>query len=187
MNKPKATFRNELKAFEQERLPTYIPAAQDIACRVLGRWGSRHDWQEVWVMLRPLLPAQMSDVDFIGAVIEARLDAEVLSHIIHDMPGLEKKVHKRARDHLRHRNHVALSFEAGLLANIRHKRDRILGREKTDPRLQFMKRLSDGFQQWCGQPLDGAVKVLTEIAFDRETTTEAVRKARQQRTTRPQK
>jgi hypothetical protein len=67
-----------------------------------------------------------------------------------------------------------------LLDNVEALRARVLGREKTGPRMFFMRRLSASFEYWCGQPLDDVVGILTGIAFnlEKEISAEAVRKAR---------
>jgi hypothetical protein len=192
---PSANFRSELKAFQQ-RLPAVTPANDHwkgrLAHIVLARWIDHTECESIWTTLRPLLPAEMTAGDFIGAVILARNDAEQLNIIVQEAPGLEAKVHTRTKRHLKAKQYSQIAEENALLGEFVTRRARELGREKTGPRINFMRRISMGLELWCGQPLDNVARVLTEIAFGQPVTTEAMRaarspKVRRNRGTRPPK
>jgi hypothetical protein len=69
---------------------------------------------------------------------------------------------------------------------VTEEKERLIGRERTGPRVQFMETLSAGLERWCGQPLDGTVAALTEIALgERDISPNAARMVRRRRSTRP--
>lgn len=191
MRSPAPSFRNELKAY-QRRLPALTPGTNRLAHEVLARWIDHRECELIWTTLRSLLKVKVTPGHFIAEIIFARLDAERLNIIVREGPAIEAKARARTKRHLREKKYTQLADENALLGDFVTRRDRVLGREKTGPRINFMKELSAGFVRWCGQPLDEVVGVLTEIAFGEPTTGEAARAARKparmrHRSTRPPK
>ena len=185
MRTPGSTFRDELKAF-QRRLPTLTAENNHwkgrLAHDVIARWVDHSECESIWTTVRPLMRVQLTPGHFIAEIIFARNDVEQLNFIVREAPAIEAKARARTKRHLKERKYSELAEENALLGEFVERRARVLGREKTGPRINFMKRLSAGFVQWCGQPLDNVVRVLTEIAFGEPITTEAVRAARKPRT-----
>jgi hypothetical protein len=154
----------------------------------LARWIDHPECESIWIILRPLLKVEITPDYFIAQIIFARFDAEQLNIIVRKGPALEAKARARTKRHLREKKYTQLAAENALLGEFVSRRARVLGREKTGPRTNFMKGLSAGFVRWCGQPLDDVVGVLTEIAFGEPMTGEAARAARtRHRSTRPPK
>jgi hypothetical protein len=195
MRAPSLTFRDELTAY-QKRLPALTPDNDHwkgrLAHEVIARWIDHTECEAVWTTLRPLLKVEVTPGHFIAEILFARNDAELLNMMVRAAPKLEAKMRARTKRHLSEKRYTQLADENVVLGDFVERRARVIGREKTGPRIHFMQRLSAGFLQWCGQPLDNEVRVLTEIAFGEEITTEAVRaarrpKAKRDRATRPPK
>jgi hypothetical protein len=100
-----------------------------------------------------------------------------LQQVVDDLPSWERKANTRARRHRKAKNYTAIGVENILLGRTVALRRKILSREKTAPRLKFMRDLSWRFQQGCGQPLYELVATLTEIVFNKKTDPEAARSA----------
>jgi hypothetical protein len=191
---PSPTFRDELKAY-QRRLPALTRDNDHwkgrLAHEVIAQWIDHTECELIWTTIRPLLKVEITPGQFIKEIIFARFDAEQLSIIAAKAPNIEATMRARTKRHLQKKEYAQLGHENTLLDDLIERRAQF-GREKTGPRLDFMRRLSAGFLRWCGQPLDNVVRVLTEIAFGDPITTEAVRAARSPRArrcrgTRPQK
>ena len=195
MRTPSHTFRDELKLY-QRRLPALTTENDHwkgrLAHAILERWIDRNECESIWVTIRPLLRVQVTPGHFIAEIIAARFEAEQLDIIAREAPAIENKNKARTKRHLQEKKYSELAKENAALADFVDRRARVLGREKTGPRLHFMRQLSAGFIRWCGQPLDNEVRLLTEIAFGVELTSEAARaarnpRARRNRCTRPPK
>jgi hypothetical protein len=181
---PSATFRDELKAYQQQLSalpPLNEPWKGQLAQEVVARWIDHTECESIWTTVWPLMKVQVTPGHFIREIILARNDTERLNIIVREAPTVEAKARARTRRLFREKKYTQLGYENEVLGDFVERRASVLGREKTGPRLTFMKRLSGGFVRWCGQPLDNVVRVLTEIAFGEPITTEAVRAARSSR------
>lgn len=185
MRTPSPTFRDDLKA-HQENLSAWGLKEDHwkgrLAHEIIARWIDNNECETIWTTVQPFMKiAGVTPDHFISNIIAARLDTEQLNIIVREAPALEAKVRARTKRHVQEKKYSQLAYENEILGRFVERRRQTLGREKTGPRIAFMKRLSGSFERWCGQPLDNIVRILTDIAFDGETTTEAVRAARSSR------
>jgi hypothetical protein len=185
MRSPSPTFRDALKSHRQW-LRTLPKWKRRIANEVIVRWIDHPECESIWVTVCSHLKVQVTPDRFIAEIISTRLAAEPLDAKPEAFKG---KMHALTNKLSREERYQELADRnqdfATTIAKYEHDREQveragILGR-KSPGRMFFMRQVSAGFTQWCGQPLDDVVRVLTDIAFDTEVTTEAVRGARNPR------
>lgn len=89
-------------------------------------------------------------------------------------------VRAQAEKDWRRRRHLDAYLKRTAADEFADQADAVLGRQQREkrPRKIFMQTLHDMFVVNCGQPLDGVVATLTEVAFGKGTTAENVRDAR---------
>jgi hypothetical protein len=192
MRTPTPTFRDELKA-HQHWLKTLKPEWRRRLARVmLARWIDHPECDSIWMTIRSFLKVEPLPVRFIAEIITTRLNAEALAKIKNWNPKAEMRActerllqenkYSDLSDRFADFTTILPVFE-GLRARARQAGR--LGRKKM-ARMYFMRTLSAGFVRWSKdeQPHDDMVRLLTDIAFDYETTTEAVRAARKPRARR---
>jgi hypothetical protein len=177
MRRPSSTFRQALKAYQKALGPPGDHWKGRLAHEIIARWLDHPECESIWSTLQPFLLVPPGVL--IGGVILTRFDAENFKGIASKLPDYEAKMPARTKRHLRTKKYRESAREIELMGETIELRDRLLGREKTGPRLNFMRRWSARFELWCGQPLDYEVSLLTAIAFDDDKiTAEAVRAAR---------
>lgn len=194
MRTPSPTFCDELKTYQRHRLSLLTPGNDrhsKLTHKVVNRWKKHPDRETIWTAVRPLLRVELTPSGFIDEVVLSRIDAEELTIIVSEAAKLEKKTVTRTIRQSREKKYFQAVAELTLLGKFKEQRARVLGREKTGPRVWFMKRWSALLLQWCGKPLDDVVRVITEIAFGEPISTDAVKHARsgarRDRRTRPPK
>jgi hypothetical protein len=183
MHTPAPSFRDVLKAYQQQ-LPTLV-AEKDrrLVEKVLAEWIDHADCEAIWATVRPLLKVEVARDHFIGEILVARITAKRLNTIARKAPSLERKARVRATRHLNTKEYREATATIEALGDFASRRG-VLGRKgKTAARMIFMRLLSNGFVLWCGQPLDKEVAALTEICFsgEKSITTDTVRDARKKR------
>lgn len=185
MRAPAPGFRGELAKYRQKLVVDNPGHSQlPLALKIIDRWRKHPDVEKTWEALKRIpVEHMLTAEEFIYVVLEHRFLAEKLQQIIDRLPRLESKVNSHTRRHLRDRNYTAIGVENIHLGRTMALRRKALTREKTAPRLKFMRDLSAQFQQVCGQPLYSLVATLTEIAFNKETSPEAVRSAHRSKST----
>jgi hypothetical protein len=181
---PSSSFR---QALDDHRtwLPTLEPAwRRQLAQEMIERWIDRRECESIWATIVSLLKVEVTPDRFIAEIVQLRLTAEMLEIIRVSYP--KKKMHKLGNRLMREEKYAELGERSTAFDNeiarfeearIRAQRAGLFGR-KDPARMYFMQQLSAGFSRWCGQWRDDEVRVLTEIAFDREISPEAVRNAR---------
>lgn len=148
---------------------------------ILKRWIDAGDCEKIWETVEPLLKVKVEPTHFVLEIVDAALVARKLKEMHDALPGLGDKARKRTTENWR----KGLDIQA-LYYSVTERKERLIGRERTGPRVQFMRTLSEGFERWCGQPLDGEVAALTEIALgERDISSNTARMARRRRSTRP--
>jgi len=186
MTQPMGSFRKALKQYDPVAMD---PRDPKLAGEVIARWIEHSDCELVWTKIEPLLPEEMAEpFGLIHGVIEARIDAVAIDRVVKELPALERKVQGRAIKRLRQRDYREAMGEVALLDTILGQRKRTLSRKsKTAALTNFITRTSMQMIHLCGQPLDDVVRILTEIAFDTEVSTETITKLRQHRNIQRQK
>jgi hypothetical protein len=192
MRTPSPTFRDALKA-HQHWLETLKPEwRRRLAQSTLARWIDHPECESIWMTVRSLLKIKPSPERFIADIIAIRLDAEALAKTKKWDPKAEmlacteQLLHRGKHSELPERfadfATVLPTFEG---ARERVRRVGLLSRKAT-ARMHFMRTLSAGFVQWSKdkRPHHDTVRLLTDIAFDYETTIDAVRDARKPRARR---
>jgi hypothetical protein len=183
------SFKSEIAAYRQrfvkERAdyPRLAPAL-----RVLDRWSDHPATEAIWKTINERLPAEAVPTaeQLINLVLQRWDAASALNERVPQITDIEIKTRHRIKDHLHKRKYRQIARLAGWLDKILQTRTRLLGRQGAGQK-QFMKAWSESFQGLSGKPLDATVASLTEIAFDGKVTVDMVRRARQDRSTRPPK
>jgi len=182
MRAPQRAFRNRLEEYKRDYLKFSKdpPHVRPIALQILSDWMDHPDCDKIWDAVDRFLKVKVTPERFIVEVLRAAIDAEKLKLVHSALPGLGDKAAK----------HTKKDWREGLALQARHyvvseQKERVLGREGTGPRVNFLRELSAGFERWCGKPLDKEVAALTEITFGESVTPQAARSARKNRPTRP--
>lgn len=186
MRAPSRSFRAALATYRQQivtdneghpQLPLWL--------NVLDNWARHKSVEKIWLTIKEKMPAEfmLTEEELIWLVLDQRLNVlEPLSRIVDELPKVEKQVDHRTKRHLKERKRTQIATENALLQTVLDGSERLLGREKkTAIRNRFILGWTDRFVQNCGQPLDDVVKGLTEIAFGKAITVDAVRGARKNR------
>jgi hypothetical protein len=187
MRSPAPTFRvylNEHQRWLQALTPKW---RRQLAQEMVARWIDHPDCESIWTTIQLSLRVMHVTPDrFIAEIITTRLNAASINMIKASdhrkaMLDLTKQLLREGRDFELADRTSDFADESAVFedARLRVPQAGLLGR-KEPARMYFMRQLSAGFQRWCQgeQPLDDVVRLLTDIAFDCETTTEAVRAAR---------
>jgi hypothetical protein len=183
------SFRGELAAYRQRLLTGDRRRDSHWKCRlateVLDRWGADEDADKVWDEIKTKLPPDDPSMagQFIATVLFHRIKAEELRQIVKELPAVDAKTRRRSRHFLKQKQDDQMLVEMALLREVHHGRATLLRRQiATAPRIYFSAFLSDTFDALFGQPFDEIVKYLTEVAFNTETSIDAIRGARKSST-----
>jgi hypothetical protein len=185
---PTSSFASELKAYRQRLLVSehkvqpWFPAA----LKALDNWADHPGSEAIWTILKEKLPPEA--LPTAGHFIDLVLQQWVLAQAVDERERDDAKVVKnhvdRLKRHLRDENYGRLWREAKLLDDHIKVHKKVLRRKMGAAKTNFMAGWSFKFREQCGQPLDDVVRVLTEIAFGTEETTQSVRDKRRPTTKR---
>jgi hypothetical protein len=181
MRAPSPTFLSELAIYRQKlALDNQGHHQLPLALKILDRWLEHPSTEAIWQTLEGKLPpeAMPTAEEFIFLILDRRFLAEKFQNVVDGIPTFENKTRVRRRRQERDKKYFELAHEAALLGDVIEGRRRLLGREGTAAiRARFMAEWSAKFRELCNQPLDDVVRVLTEIAFGRMVSLDAVRAA----------
>jgi hypothetical protein len=182
-----ASFQKELALIRQRLVLEHKDdPLLPLELKVLDDWAKHPDAGKPWKILTDNLPLKAIPTaeQFICLVLARRVDvAERLSKMVREIPELDDEIEARIKLHRKNKRYELVSDEMERQDNFHSEADRVLGRKKSiAPRQKFMVGWSEKFKELCGQPLDEAVRILTEVAFDDEATLDEVRWAQKQRT-----
>jgi hypothetical protein len=165
------SFRSEIAAY-RETLRSESPARS----RILDRWECDNRTEAIWNVVRSKVPAEYSAQEFIVDVLGSGLTAYLLDGVVFGLPATEAEKLSRIKRLIKSKRYQQAADIMKLLADARALRGRLLSREKeTAAQKYFMKFWRDKFRSLCQQPLDEVVAFLTQVVFDIEVSTEAVR------------
>jgi hypothetical protein len=179
MRAPSPSFQSELASYRRRLVAeradyVYLP----IALEILDRWREHPDAEAIWTTLGQKLPPELMPMatQLIDLVLEKRLLMREVQLVVNQIPRRKAKTAQWSKHQLQDKNYAALVAAGSLLDEITSGAERLLGRKKgTGPRKVFITGWRDKFVEFCGQPLDDVVRVLTEIAFGGEITKDTVR------------
>jgi hypothetical protein len=187
MRAPAPVFRDTLKRHLHLLVTLKPPSWQRrLAEEMLARWIDHPDCESIWATIDTSLKVKVTPDRFIGDVVTTRLVSETLVKIKKSDPKAEMLACTEQlipRGKLSDLGDRFADFATTLpdfeRSRVRARRAGLLTRKDT-ARMYFSRTLSAGFVRWSKdeQPHDDTVRLLINIAFDCETTTEAVRAAR---------
>lgn len=183
MRSPGKSLRSEIAAYRARVAAHQVDdLRRKPALQLLDRWKDHASVETTWDMIAAAIPAEsmVTAQEFISYMIERRDIAEALREVVEQGPSLESKARTQAIRAIRSKQEVSAALKT--LENFRAESAALLGREKkTAPEKIFMSGWTELFRRLSGQPLHEAVRVLTEIAFDKDVTIEMVRAAEKPR------
>jgi hypothetical protein len=184
MRAPSPSFKSEITAYRRTVLDGAPPSkGRDLVSAVLDRWQEHPDTERIWNDINggsvANKTAPVPALLFIAWLVRTRMEYERLANVIAKTSDVYLAVRQQAERDWK-AGHVWDAAQKRTLVEKHAKdMDAALGRKKTGaPKQHFMRLLRDMFIENCGKPLNEAVAVLTEIAFDDPVTTDAARKAR---------
>jgi hypothetical protein len=153
MRAPATRLRDELAKFRQQ-LAVDNPGhfALPLALKSIDRWCKHTDAEKTWETLKRHTPAEhmLTAEEFIRLVLNHGLMAGKLQQVVDELPSQERKANARARRHRQTKNYIPDGVERIYLGLTLAGRQKALSRERTAPRVTFMRDLSTRFQQACG-------------------------------------
>lgn len=176
------SFKSELAAYRAWLVnQPAAPEERELYLDILDRWADHAAVETTWAALANSIPPadMIPAADFISLVIERRGLAERLKVVVEEAHAVEARANSKAMRDIRSKRPGEAALKLALLDSFQGQSDRLLGRKKKDaPRKIFIVGWTELFRRLSGQPLDEAVRVLTEVAFGGDVPINAVRDAR---------
>jgi hypothetical protein len=177
-------FQNALTIYRKAIEQGPDDATRALILGMLDRWADHPQANDAWESLCKASEANSNPMPdpgfFIGSVARTRLDLERLNNrVIEKSPAVQRRWEHQANRAWKSGDVLTAAAKRLASQGLEQDKRHLLGREqKTAPRKRFMRMWADTFQHNCGTPLDGVVATLTEVAFDEQTSIDAVRGSR---------
>jgi hypothetical protein len=185
MRAPSPTFRAAF-TFVRETVEEEMPAGpeRELVLQMLKRGEDHGATDDIWKAITDAAVANDKPapeaVERIEWLINSRLKCEEASLVVEQWPAQKAKLLtqvKRAwKGPVSEWSDAAV--KGGAVEDFEARMNAVLGRKKkSGPRQRFMRLWTASFRDFCGDPLDEVVRVLTEIVFNEKITLDMVRRA----------